>query len=292
MNERLGSPPAGPPADGAALYVITLVTSTAPASLEPPTGPELEGLAVFRSRRVEDGRERFRVHLGYFPSAAAAENILPIVRRTHPAAFVAPAPRSNMGSLDDTAIARFSVLKPIGPEPAPLTAAGAATLDGKRYAPTPEREELPVLRPSDAIPTAERASDPKPKDAQHFAVQLVWTREQVDLTSIPWLSIFTGYLLYGVETERGGRRWYGVRLGFYADANSARLVAQYVRSDYKGVAVVPVSDREIARASRAVINLTAVRSARGVLATRARWPAAAVAVDSATLGQLTKVAAL
>jgi hypothetical protein len=71
---------------------------------------------------------------------------------------------------------------------------------------------------------------------------------------------------------------YGVRLGFYDDALSARLVAQYVRSDFKGVAVVPVSERETGRASSAAIRLSSARAARGSASPRVRWPQDAVTV--------------
>ena len=109
-------------------------------------------------------------------------------------------------------------------------------------------------------------------------MQLVWSKEAIDLAKVPSLAIFGGYLLYAVETEPGGRRMFGVRLGFYEDALSARLVAQYVRSEFKGVAVVPVSEREVTRATGAAIRLNSARSARGSSSARVRWPADAVTV--------------
>jgi len=298
-----------------ALHVITLVSSTAPLPLQAPKAPELAGLAVFRSRRIEDGRERFRLHIGYFPSVAAAEQLLPVVRTLYPAAFVALAPQSNLGSLDDTAVARFSILKPIesagveavaAPEPAhaaavmtppapePAVVAPAATAAAP----------LPVLAPAVALhaPTAAvesapvAAAAPKPaaetRATQRYAVQLVWSKTPIDLAKIPSLAIFGGYLLYAVETEPGGRRMYGVRLGFYEDALSARLVAQYVRSEFKGVAVVPVSEREVTRATTAAIRLPSGRSLRGSSGTRARWPAEAVTVAFAPAAQSAALASL
>jgi cell division septation protein DedD len=267
----------------APLHVITLVSSTAPLPLQAPKAPELAGLAVFRSRRVEDGRERFRLHIGYFASAADAEAVLPVVRTIYPAAFVSPAPQSNLGSLEDTGIARFSILRPIdaAPESAQSPEPSQAAMAPLPPAP-PELQAAaavalpPELAPQPAPPVAEPAPEAKP--AQRYAVQLVWSKDAIDLGRIPNLAIFGGYLLYAVETEPGGRRMYGVRLGFYADALSARLVAQYVRSEFRGVAVVPVSEREVSRASSAAIRLSASRSARGVSGTRVRWPQAAVTV--------------
>ncbi|MGK4455841.1 hypothetical protein, partial [Klebsiella pneumoniae] len=42
---------------------------------------------------------------------------------------------------------------------------------------------------------------------------------------------------------------YGLRLGFFSDAISAKQVAYYVRSEFASVAVVPVSPQERTRAS-------------------------------------------
>src|SRR4029079_10559854 len=50
------------------------------------------------------------------------------------------------------------------------------------------------------------------------------------------------------EGNRDGRRWYGLRLGFFTDGVSAKQVAQYVRSEFTSVSVVPVTDRERTRA--------------------------------------------
>jgi hypothetical protein len=285
----------GAEAQPQALHVITLVSSTAPVPLQAPKAPELAGLAVFRSRRVEDGRERFRLHIGYFPSAAAAEQLLPVVRKIYPAAIVALAPQANLGSLEDTAVARFSILKPIDAAPAEaLPAASAAAppppvLSAVSRAPAAV-PAAPAAPAAVAPPVPAAAADaPDLKAGQRYAVQLIWSREAIDLAKIPSLAIFGGYLLYAVETEPGGRRMYGVRLGFYADALSARLVAQYVRSEFKGVAVVPVSEREVARASGAAIRLSASRGRGGV---RTRWPQAAVPVDFVPLAAASAYASL
>lgn len=271
------------------LHVITLMSSTAPVPLQAPKSPELAGLAVFRSRRVEDGRERFRLHIGYFPSATAAEQLLPVVRAHYPAAFVALAPQTNLGSLDDTAVARFSIIQPIeeASEPADAAPPAAPARVAAAPAPTPvlsaaaavalRPDAIPASPPPDATALAPAAA---PKTAQRYVVQLVWSKEAIDLAKIPNLAIFSGYLLYAVETEPGGRRMYGVRLGFYEDALSARLVAQYVRSEFKGVSIVPVSEREIARASSATIRLASARASRGSSSTRVRWPQTALTVAS------------
>ena len=82
-----------------------------------------------------------------------------------------------------------------------------------------------------------------------FAVQLQWSVQPVELEKVPPLAIFSAYTLYTVEGSRDGRKWYGLRLGFFTDAISAKQVAYYVRSEFASVAVVPVSPQERGRAS-------------------------------------------
>ena len=84
-----------------------------------------------------------------------------------------------------------------------------------------------------------------------FAVQLQWAVQPVELDKVPPLAIFSAYTLYTVEGSREGRKWYGLRLGFFSDAISAKQVAYYVRSEFTSVAVVPVSPAEKVRASDA-----------------------------------------
>lgn len=291
MNRSTNGPAGAPP-----LYVITLTSSTAPMPLNGPSAPELAGLAVFRSRRIEDGRERFRLHLGYFSTAELAEEALPFVRDTYPAAFAGVAPESNLGSLEDTAVARFSVIKTIEAEPSALPSAPPPkprAVPPVTAAPRPQSRIEPPVKPVPPPSAAEAVAasqpplaapppvpgEPEPdKGTQHYAVQLLWSAEAIDLAKLPALAIFGGYLLYAVETEQGGRQRYGVRLGFYVDALSAGLVAQYVRPHFREAAVVPVSEREHARASSAAIRLSSLRagSSAGV---RTRWPQSAIPVD-------------
>jgi hypothetical protein len=81
-----------------------------------------------------------------------------------------------------------------------------------------------------------------------FAVQLQWSVSPIQLDQVPPLAIFSAYTLYTVEGSREGRKWYGLRLGFFSDAISAKQVAYYVRSEFASVAVVPVSPQEKTRA--------------------------------------------
>jgi hypothetical protein len=94
-----------------------------------------------------------------------------------------------------------------------------------------------------------------------FAVQLHWSVQPVELDKVPPLAIFNAYTLYTVEGSREGRHWYGLRLGFFSDAISAKQVAYYVRSEFGSVAVVPVSPQERARATDDETGAAAFRAA-------------------------------
>src|SRR3954465_2870474 len=73
-------------------YVINLTSSTTPMALSQPKDPTLAQYSFFVSRRLEDGRERFRLHLGYFETMQAAEEMLPVVREVYPGAWASEAP--------------------------------------------------------------------------------------------------------------------------------------------------------------------------------------------------------
>ena len=63
---------------------VLIALSNAPLPLVTLKLKDCEGLVVFRSRKVEDGRERHRLHLGYFDTERAAQAALPQVREEYP----------------------------------------------------------------------------------------------------------------------------------------------------------------------------------------------------------------
>ena len=147
--------------------------------------------------------------------------------------------------------------------PAPPPAAGAGLTDtqvlkmletrrAEHAQPLPVENDsgnIPLLKPDDTG-TRRALKDAVTSNAPvAFAVQLQWSVQPPDLESVPPLAIFSAYTLYTVEGSRDGRKWYGLRLGFFTDAISAKQVAHYVRSEFASVAVVPVSPGEKARAS-------------------------------------------
>ena len=364
-----------PRGTNATQFVINLSASTSPMGLTPPTLPELKRFKFFISRRRVDGRERFRLHMGYFNSQEEAEKLLDLVREIYPAAWAGVAPGQRLHAplpdvappplvagpvadstppVPETAPAA-SVAAPATAVPAtvaaerpfvlslvedapvsrsaasaaetprkidatqaptlqalpvlgaakrdePASTAAAQSLDSVRAAiasldePKPAKISAPrAAPPSTPAPQAPaaRAPLPRPVAAQAaaappvaeskslsasqtlrvleqggaesgsarttvraeptlFAVQLLWSVQPIDQSKIPPLAIFSAYTLYGAEGNRDGRRWYGLRLGFFTDTVSAQQVANYVRSEFKAVSVVPVSARERERAAGAV----------------------------------------
>jgi len=390
-------------------FVLNLCSSTTPLALAQTDLPELKRFTFFVSRRFEEGRERFRLHMGYFATLAEAEEWLGVVREIYPGAWAGEAPGRKLRERAAAAAAAQAqhavgpqrhappvpaarnpappaaspppqpaaaqppavrvpvvhaappvAVRPIAsvpspsappaarapaaqppaavqrratpvaripaPVPAPVPAAtparaaaapsappAPAPLPAKRAAkgvfedsnvrevlkalsdssptgetrlmraPPPQREApaegsalsdtqvlrmLEARRPEGSEPLAAEAGGGipllKPDDTGTrralkeavtsnapvaFAVQLQWSVQPVELGKVPPLAIFGAYTLYTVEGSRDGRKWYGLRLGFFSDAISAKQVAHYVRSEFASVAVVPVSPQEKARAT-------------------------------------------
>jgi len=374
-------------------FVLNLCSSTTPMALAQTDLPELKRFTFFVSRRFEEGRERFRLHMGYFATLAEAEEWLSVVREIYPGAWAGEAPGRKLRERA-TAAAAAQARHAAGPQPrvapapsrtsaparvaaapppaapnrppvrvpvvhaAPPAARRAAAPPVARPAapritapaPRPAAGRAPppaLLRPppsaaSSAAPPAARAAgrsvkqvfedsnvrevlaalgdasatgetrlmhapprprsapaegpllsdtqvlrmlesrrpegdEPPPADGAHgsipmlkpddtgtrralkeavvnnapvsFAVQLQWSVQPAELDKVPPLAIFSAYTLYTVAGSRDGRKWYGLRLGFFSDAISAKQVAHYVRSEFASVAVVPVSPQEKARAT-------------------------------------------
>jgi hypothetical protein len=391
------SPPSagadGPRAVGQNGFVINLCSSTTPVSLARPDHAGLNRFTFFVSRRLEEGRERFRLHMGYFESQQEAEQLLDIVREIYPGAWAGMAPgqrlRANAGAAAQAAapaapapapvaaptpaiaktaeraaapvaepkkarpavtaavVAPVVAVKSPRTEPSSNAATGAFSLSNVRAAiaaledsgvrapvlqPIPELKPVPVVRAAKIAPSSAAVAPPEPaappatpralaavvkkapaaptaaarpsrpapvaaprsvptqaaepsdeltdsatlrvleggtvsgeapRQEPCFAVQLCWSVQPIDLTQLPQLAIFSAYTLYGAEGNREGRRWYGLRLGFFTDAVSAKQVAQYVRSEFSSVSVVPVTLRERERAKLAVTRPSPETTAAG-----------------------------
>ena len=73
-------------------FVLNLCSSTTPMALAQTDLPELRRFTFFVSRRFEEGRERFRLHMGYFATLAEAEEWLGVVREIYPGAWAGETP--------------------------------------------------------------------------------------------------------------------------------------------------------------------------------------------------------
>jgi hypothetical protein len=339
-------------------FVINLCSSTSPVTLAPPDHAGLKRFSFFVSRRREESRERFRLHMGYFDTQEEAEKLLDIVREIYPGAWagLAPGQRLRAAATQGAAAAPISAAEvaPAQLEPLPgsmpvamaadavvdsatvsVSTRGSELLQDAALALVPDQgrqmpegailkpevvaatrslndvraaiaslddtsERAPLLRPLPELKPAARASSAPHEEAEpisasgvlavleqgaapaaastvamtgpaavragaraskapeeeaqprsekpYFAVQLMWSVQPMDISQVPQLAIFSAYTLYGAEGNRDGRRWYGLRLGFFTDAVSAKQVAHYVRSEFSTVSVVPVTARERERA--------------------------------------------
>ncbi|MEZ5500793.1 MAG: hypothetical protein R3E77_15375 [Steroidobacteraceae bacterium] len=177
------------------------------------------------------------------PAAKAAPPAAPAVvaPSAAPAAVVAPA--SPTARLAKPELSDTQVLKML--ERQRSDSGDSATLRGAEA----EANDIQLLRPDDTGTMRALRGQLENNAPVSFAVQLDWSVTPIDLAQVPPLAIFSAYTLYTVEGDRDGRKWFGLRLGFFSDAVSAKQVAHYVRSDFASVAVVPVGQGEKDRAA-------------------------------------------
>jgi len=154
---------------------------------------------------------------------------------------IAQADTADEPSLTDTQVLRFL-------ETRREQDAGARPQSGLQVDAAAE-SGISLLKPDDTGTRRALKEAVSHNQAVSFAVQLQWSVQPVELDKVPPLAIFSAYTLYSVEGSREGRKWYGLRLGFFNDAISAKQVAYYVRSEFTSVAVVPVGPQERERAT-------------------------------------------
>jgi hypothetical protein len=110
--------------------MITLSAGSLPPVLERLPDAQLQHLAVFSSRSREEGRERFRLHVGYFDDLSAAERTLRRVRQWYPSAWAVPAERhAALARLPALAAPASSPPVPPAPPEREAVACGARAID-------------------------------------------------------------------------------------------------------------------------------------------------------------------
>src|ERR1700733_14856629 len=129
-------------------FVLNLCSSTTPMALAQTDLAELKRFTFFVSRRFEEGRERFRLHMGYLPTLAKAEEWLKVVREIYPGAWAGEAPGKKLRARA-AAAAAAQAQHALGPQPrsalpnltpaAPTVAAAHPAPSARAAAPAPAR---------------------------------------------------------------------------------------------------------------------------------------------------------
>lgn len=155
------SPNAG---SGTQLFVINLCASIAPV---PTTGrniPGLENYKLYQVARVEDGRTRHRLRLGFFTNEAHAERVLTVVRQQYPTAFT-----TSLSDEDRRFTRGYVPERSAAPAPAaaptPVPAARPAVAVVSTPAPAPARAAAPVTAPVQAAAPAPQVARVAPATA-------------------------------------------------------------------------------------------------------------------------------
>jgi hypothetical protein len=167
-----------PGAGGSALFVINLCASIAPVQTSGKNLPGLDNYRLYQVARVEDGRTRHRLRLGFFTSESHAESVLTVVRQQYPTAFTTSLcdedRRFARGYLPGTpaaapAPAPVRPVAVVAPAPAP---AQPATPPAVKAAPTPASVKAPVA-PA-ATPAASTPASRTLSRAEPEVVELSW----------------------------------------------------------------------------------------------------------------------
>lgn len=88
-------------------FVINLCSIAAPIPIPQPRSSQLMEYRFFLSHCWEEDRRRYRLHMGFFPTVAAAQKWLDILRRVYPRAFVSEAPADQLDLLSNTEVLRI-----------------------------------------------------------------------------------------------------------------------------------------------------------------------------------------
>jgi hypothetical protein len=166
---------------GSPLFVINLCASMAPVKVPGKALPGLESYRLYQVARVEDGRTRYRLRLGFFSDENEAGMVLASVREHYPTAFTTclcdedqkfargftPAPARAAAKKAPTAPAPAPALKAT-PAPAVKAPAPAAPTAAKP-AEIAVINELPPIQPKREAEVIELTWMPEDKAAQPVA---------------------------------------------------------------------------------------------------------------------------
>ncbi len=256
------------PQAGAGRFMVTLCTLDAAVSIRQSQSPHLRPFTFFVSRAYQaDGTERLYLNMGYFNTLVDAERWAETTRRQFPGAFAtiatgAPSQATGLKTSSSSPLGSHAAApgscEPEAVKLQSLTDSQVLKILETRGDPTArddadERsfEQIELLRPDDTL-TRRVIREAVAEDAPvWFAVQLQWSAQPIDLSTVRSLPIFTSHTLYATEKRRHGRSRHFLRLGFFADPISAKQIAVQVLSTFDSAAVVPVVEPEITRAREA-----------------------------------------
>jgi len=262
-TKNAASPQATDASAGIGAFMLTLCRLETPISIRPPQNPQLAQFKFFMSRSPHtDGSQRLHLHMGYFPTLADAEKWLQVMRPRYPTAIATRTPPV-LSRRPAQQVPEPPVVHGIPPgQASALTDTQVLQILETRVQPSqpgkrpPARPEISLLRPEDTN-TRRALKEAVVKGAPiSFVVQLCRSSEPIKLGSVPSLDIFRAYTLYLAEGAFEGTPWYALRMGFFGDADSAKQVAYYARTNFTSVAVVPINDDERTRANKKPIALT------------------------------------
>ena len=154
IGAEAGDPASSPVSAGP--FVLNLCSSTTPMALAQTDLPELKRFTFFVSRRFEEGRERFRLHMGYFATLAEAEEWLSVVREIYPGAWAGEAPGRKIR--ERAAAAAAAAQHAAGPQ---AHAAGPHAIAGPHGIAAPHA----VAAPPPVVTPQPRALAPQPQVA-------------------------------------------------------------------------------------------------------------------------------
>jgi hypothetical protein len=116
-------------------FVINLCAVAVPIAIPQPRAPQLTRFRFFLSHCWEEGRRRYRLHMGYFATAAEAQKWLDVLRRIYPSAYVSTAPAVRPDLLSNTEVLRILELPRVD------------GLDATANEPVPSLRAAPVASP-------------------------------------------------------------------------------------------------------------------------------------------------
>jgi tetratricopeptide (TPR) repeat protein len=125
----------------------------------------------------------------------------------------------------------------------PLPAPGAASRESSTIeSDSPTARTGAATGPETPRPGTPAEVTPVDPETLPFTINLYSVVEPIDLAKVPRLPAFDGHRLYTTQATVGGNNWHRLRLGFFADADSAKKVIEFLKGSYP--------DAWVARASR------------------------------------------